>query len=593
MTETKSKISSILKSLENYNNEYQFDKLDDIVTNINKGLDLEHRQVRKIICKYCNVNSNGCIVFDVKNASNMDYKTIKTNIDEFKLKKPIQASQPTQPNKPIVTTMVKKKGFGVIVTKDFDDNIVNKDTVDVKKEIIVKTTPMPVKKRGFGVIVKNDSDEKTSVPIKHVKDTFVDNQNTYVYPIEKFVTKTRYEPKGTQWFHDEQVDDVLDDDAQHRRRVFDNLMSIEYPPQRSPEWFKLRENAITASDGGCLLGLDHYSLPYTFILKKLGLKPFESNINCYHGKKYESIATMIYGYRKNVKVEEFGLVVHPKYSYLAASPDGIVGMYKADGIHLTSEIGTMLEIKCVTQRKINTTGPVFGTICPEHYYVQCQLQMEACNLDKCDFWQCKIVQYMDRDDFIQDTKQNEPFISISTGLEKGCLIQLMPLNHIKNYINDDNVIDHNKYNTAVYDVTKFIFPPKVEMSPLDCDIWIAETLQDLHNTYPEYCLDRVFYWKLEKSHCEPIYRDKKWFAEQLPIFTRSWHNIEILRTDKEKADLIVEYIRTFPQNTKSHAINDTIMQAIDDLCNPPDDIKLYKEYSKKIQKIHTVIGNKN
>lgn len=33
-------------------------------------------------------------------------------------------------------------------------------------------------------------------------------------------------------------------------------------------------------------------------------------MHCHHGKKYETIATMIYEYRYNYKIKDFGLMLH-------------------------------------------------------------------------------------------------------------------------------------------------------------------------------------------------------------------------------------------------------------------------------------------
>ena len=65
-------------------------------------------------------------------------------------------------------------------------------------------------------------------------------------------------------------------------------------------------------------------------------------------------------------------------------------------------------------------------VCPAYYWVQVQLQLECCDLDECDFWQCKIVEYEDYEDFLDDTDPKYPWLSASTNQEKGALIQIMP-----------------------------------------------------------------------------------------------------------------------------------------------------------------------
>jgi hypothetical protein len=48
---------------------------------------------------------------------------------------------------------------------------------------------------------------------------------------------------------------------------FNKIRAIKSPEQRSPEWFDLRKGGITASDGGCALGLNKYEPQYKFIYR--------------------------------------------------------------------------------------------------------------------------------------------------------------------------------------------------------------------------------------------------------------------------------------------------------------------------------------
>ena len=99
----------------------------------------------------------------------------------------------------------------------------------------------------------------------------------------------------------------------------------------------------------------------------------------------------------------------------------------------------MLEIKCPLSRKIEMEGDI-DDILPIYYQVQVQLQLECCDLDECDFWQCKITEYVSRVEFINDTDPIEGFRSKRTGFEKGCLIQLIPKSKMK------EIIETNKYS---------------------------------------------------------------------------------------------------------------------------------------------------
>jgi len=326
------------------------------------------------------------------------------------------------------------------------------------------------------------------------------------------------------WIHDEQKNDLLNDDDKKRTKIVKKLMEIEYPEQRSDAWFKSRDLRITASDVGAVIGVNHYEPQYKFILKKIRKELFTGNQYTYHGKKYEQIANMIYSYRKNVKVENFGLIIHPKYEFLGASPDGIIGKYKLDGIHKTNQIGKLLEIKCPATRKIIQKGGEHA-ICPIYYWVQVQMQLQCCQLNSCDFWQCNIKEYNNRTDFIKDSG-TESFRT-KLGREKGCIIQIIP----KKFGSDK--ID------SIYEHASFIYPPKIEMTIKEVDNWILHSINELDE---EYYLDKIIYWYLENSNCCEISRDDEWFEDNLHIMKKIWNYVKFFRNNPSKANELIEFI---------------------------------------------------
>ncbi len=374
-------------------------------------------------------------------------------------------------------------------------------------------------------------------------------QELTIVPVKRL--KLSFGPFGTQWIHDKQYDDVLSGTLKSRAAKFDALRAIVLPEQRTPEWFAMRDGKITASDGGTVIDVNKHEQQYKFILKKTTKVPFLSNKFCYHGKKLEAIATMIYQYRMNVDVEEFGLLGHPTINFLGASPDGICSRYKYDKTHTSKFVGRMLEIKCPLVRKINTEGPIIDHICPIYYWVQVQLQLECCDLEECDFWQCDLREYESREDFLNDTDPDEPFRSKQFGFEKGCLIQLVPRDKMKE-------IMEGKYWDTVYEDSAHIYPPKIEMSPYDCDVWVAEQLATYqsHPMYDKYCFDKVIYWRLEKSHNVLIERDRDWFEEKLPVFKKMWDYVLFFRQNKDKLDILVQFIesRVVKNNKKIMAV---------------------------------------
>ena len=181
------------------------------------------------------------------------------------------------------------------------------------------------------------------------------------------------------------------------------LQRLEQPVQKTPEWFEARRTRITASEvSSCLtrcesdcgsyveaFGLqgafdynhkacNSYGGYESYIIRKCeefyGEHQYRDNEFTIWGKKYEDVACNLYSRIKGVTVHEFGLIPHPKISFLGASPDGIT----PDGV--------MLEIKCPKSRKINPLFP------PLYYYHQMLLQLECCNLEECDYLECEIAE---------------------------------------------------------------------------------------------------------------------------------------------------------------------------------------------------------
>jgi putative phage-type endonuclease len=365
--------------------------------------------------------------------------------------------------------------------------------------------------------------------------------NNKKLPIRHNTTKNPlFGPYGTDWIHDIQKDDVILDiekkDIKRRKLQFEKLNSKIYPAQRSQEWYIQRDGKITASDAGVVIGENKYEQPYKMILKKTR-ETFQNNQSTYHGKKYEDIAKLIYEYRMNVIIKEFGMVEHPLIKCIGASPDGIVTPYKNDNVHLTKFVGRMLEIKVPLSRQICKYGNIKGDICPIYYWDQVQLQMECCDLDECDFWQCTICEYPNKEIFIDDTCKSEQFRSKTTSFEKGVLIQILPSDKIYlNYKSDENYLNN------VYEYAKFIYPPKIEMNPFDCESWVQSILANLKYTHSDYSLDKVIYWYLKVSHCVTIYRDKKWFESNKHKYEKMWEDIILIRENEINKKLFLNFI---------------------------------------------------
>jgi putative phage-type endonuclease len=157
------------------------------------------------------------------------------------------------------------------------------------------------------------------------------------------------------------------------RAIKASLDQLPVVEQRTDEWYKMRDEMLTASDWGQALGVGKFGTLAQLYHKKCNYgdaKPFDASAEPLQwGVKYEPVANEVYQLMTNTKVSEYGILRHPRYSYLGASPDGI------------SALGIMLEIKCVWRRKID------GKI-PEQYMCQVQGQLEICELEECDYFEC-------------------------------------------------------------------------------------------------------------------------------------------------------------------------------------------------------------
>ena len=346
---------------------------------------------------------------------------------------------------------------------------------------------------------------------------------------------------------------------------FNKLKNLPQPAQRSQEWYDYRFNRITASDAAAAIDLNPYEPVESFILKKCDPNfPFRDNATVFHGKKYEPTATMIYEHIYNTRVFEFGALPSDKYSFLGASPDGISSKYTLDN-KFSERLGTMLEIKCPVIRDICTKGKVAGDICPFYYYCQVQQQLACCELDICDFWQCKITEYKSRDDYLADDCKScintigsdGEKIEVDNKLKKGIILEFYPKTFVPEFEGD---IAEWK--------SKYIIPKRLDMDETQYEKWAIKMLDQYKELYPDISKDyyfyRMIYWKLESSHNVAIKRDDKFFASIIPVLQETWDKILYYRKNQDKlgelktiVDKRKKYIK---HNTKYTIYNDKIIK---------------------------------
>lgn len=290
------------------------------------------------------------------------------------------------------------------------------------------------------------------------------------------------------------------------KRKIDSLIkrNESAPTQRSKEWFFVRNTAINASEiAACLtntkevwedyvkqFGIEpkkydnkscsHFSTREDFIIDKckafMGEQVFFDSIYTLWGKTYEEIATRMYRQVYKTPILEFGSLPHSRDKWLRASPDGI------------TPTGVMLEIKCPYKRKIN------GVV-PFHYYLQVMTQLYVCNLDKCDFLECEIIELNSEKELIECEFEH-----------KGILI--------------------NKTDEEKNSETKYVYPPD---SLVD--------VQDYINWYNNYTTDtpiKPIYYAIKKWNVVSVNGNKEWFNTIKPILKEHHVLIRELQDNPEQ-----------------------------------------------------------
>ena len=352
---------------------------------------------------------------------------------------------------------------------------------------------------------------------------------------------------------------------------FNKLKQYPQPVQRTKEWYDYRYNRITASDTAAAIDLNPYEPVESFILKKCDPNfPFRDNDTVCHGKKYEQIATLIYEHVYNTRVFEFGALPSETYKLLGASPDGICSQYTLDN-KFSSRLGRMLEIKCPVSREIHISGNPKGDICPFYYYCQVQQQLLCCELDLCDFWQCKISEYKSREEFMNDncedcknieatdakSNKNYKYIDVNKKLKKGVILEFFPKKFTPEF--DEDKIEWK---------SKYIYPNYIDMDESQYLLWITDMLDQYKILYPDiyenYYFHKIIYWKLELSHNVTIIRDDKLLNNIIPILNKTWEQIKYYRKNHNELDIlrnIVDKRKKYIKINTSYKIHNTLVMS--------------------------------
>lgn len=293
--------------------------------------------------------------------------------------------------------------------------------------------------------------------------------------------------------------------------LVEQLVNSTQIKQRTEQWFLSRRSAITASEisnaltqsintcksyielinpsfnikpgGTCGYSSTKFAKSTTRIKKFITDKAFPDNISnisnkfTLWGERFEPIASGIYAQMNHTDVYDLGLIPHPKYEFLAASPDGITSNAR------------LIEIKCPRNRDVE--GPI-----PLYYYHQMLLQLECTGCEECDFVDCEFIEYIDSDEWMTDgskyaeTHTDEKFITFGLLLE---------------YKSDR------------------IYPP-----------WNLYKISDIFEWYDKNKDEdyKPVFYKLEKMRIQNIKRDPQWLIDNISDLQNVWNRILQTRTEE-------------------------------------------------------------
>jgi putative phage-type endonuclease len=253
------------------------------------------------------------------------------------------------------------------------------------------------------------------------------------------------------------------------KQILNELIKKPLIKQRTSEWFKLREDRLTASDL-----YDAIKNPLSLAKKKLKGITFNSSAipALKWGTMFEPLAIQIYSHLNKKKIYEFGLVINDDIQHFGASPDGI------------TEDGIMIEIKCPYSRKI-----IDGEI-PEKYYYQIQGQLAVCKLEDCDYIECEFISLGSKEEYL-DLKEDENY--------KHGIIAELKVNNDYDYkystknqdfitnVKEMDLYEKQGYN-LIYWKLKLI---NIQQVKFDKNKWEKEITSKINNFYEIYKEEKI------------------------------------------------------------------------------------------------------
>lgn len=250
--------------------------------------------------------------------------------------------------------------------------------------------------------------------------------------------------------------------------------------QRTAPWYAARGTLLTASDLGQALGEGLFGtrddLLWAKVERTTKADPLPGAFDPFSwGIMFEPIVAQLYAAtREDVPLHDFGLLRHRTVDCFGCSPDGV------------SELGVMLEIKAPIKRQL--TGLVKAA-----YYMQVQGQMEVCDLDACDFIECKIACY----------------------------------NNLEHMAADETLTDAQRGAVLIGPGKVYSYSPWGQ-TPAQVGAWLAASGVDASDREQ---MKNVRLWFQRTLLVHRIPRDRAFWEDALPKVRAFWDDVERLRAE--------------------------------------------------------------
>jgi len=174
--------------------------------------------------------------------------------------------------------------------------LANKDKEHISNYINKQISDTEMKRKLEKNKVTSSSNKIEEKQVKKKSKNIIVSNNEAVTTEAKFCdeTKTKSEKelkeegeKLSSIYKAISLSKITKEEYEKRKAIYEVLEKIVLPEQRSPGWFAMRNGKITASDAGCVVGLNKYEHVYKFVHKKVFGSTFKTNQACYHGKKLD------------------------------------------------------------------------------------------------------------------------------------------------------------------------------------------------------------------------------------------------------------------------------------------------------------------